>query len=688
MKIKHMVIPLIASAISALSLQSQATKQPAAMSFYDIAQDKSSGLIFERTPSKRDEILDKFKQPGAVLTLQDVPFTPGASRGDPGVALFDYDNDRDLDIYVTNGPGSANSLFQNQLAETGKMSFKDVALEAGVGASKQDSAAVCFGDIDNDGDKDFYVTGTAEANILFVNQGNGQFVDYSQQSGTEGAGRTSVGCSFGDVNNDGLLDLLVANVYNSLDNRLALMVPGFNDLKEHNKLFINTGDNQFVDKSKESGVESFRGATWAIALVDYDQDGDQDIVTADDQGVLLPASVGGTDYGYIRLLNNDGSGYFTDVTEGNGTDLVGDWMGLAFGDLNGDSHLDIFATNIGDYLAFAVGADAGLPVAPGLWSSRWFLGSEQGSFTKDLADLVATPFGWGASVADFDNDNASDIVYHGGADMAVFFDATNAGVLLRNDGKGDFDKVSNAFDTEPNHARRLVRGVAVGDVNQDGLSDIVSVSAANWPEPSPVFPMLPAGFNLGSEFDSEALIWPTFSPQGATVPPTSFVWNGIEPSNGSLSVELNRTKVKKATNLRLQGSVGLLSKAVVNRDGIGAIVTIKQGGKTTTIPIISGGSHASSDALEKVIAQAGRYTEIDVLWPGGVRNKLYGANYSVINFPEIPCSYANKKQRLRPYLRCVTRSLRKLRRHDVITRYESRRFFFSAVRAYWQHRYY
>ena len=139
--------------------------------------------------------------------------TPQKPRGAPGIGLFDYDNDGDIDVYVSNGPGHANSLYQNQLAQSGSVTFVDVAAAAGVTATAQDSSGVCYGDIDNDGDEDFYVTGIGEPNILYRNNGNGTFSDITAAAGVGAGSFHHTGCAMGDFNGDGLLDLAVANSY-------------------------------------------------------------------------------------------------------------------------------------------------------------------------------------------------------------------------------------------------------------------------------------------------------------------------------------------------------------------------------------------------------------------------------------------------------------------------------------------
>ena len=653
------------------------------VSFIDIADNDQAGIEYRRTESPRDAILDQFKQPGAVLGLNDIPLTPGQSRGNPGVALFDYDRDGDLDIYVTNGPGTDNSLYANQLEETGVLSFIDVGAAAGVGATAQDSNGVCFGDIDNDGDHDVYVLGASEPNRLFENLGNGSFQDITETSMTGGNSRNSIGCSFGDVDGDGLLDLAIANLYDNFDNRLALTVLGFEHLKEHNVLFVNRGDNIFEDRSEAAGVESFLGGSWALAMVDYDQDGDIDIIVADDQGTRLPAEVGGEDFGYVRVLNNDGSGVFDDVTEAVGTDIVGDWMGLSFGDLNADGNLDMFITNIGDYLAAAVGAAVGLPTGPNQWSSRWFLGQADGSFQDPgIGELGTTPFGWGTAMADYDSDGDLDVLFHGGADMGVLVDATNPGVILQNDGAGNLTRDAVALAASSNHVRRNVQGMAVGDLNRDGFIDIVSASSMDWPDAFPLAPIVDPAFFFGGQFDDAAFIWPTFFPLDSV----SFTWSGWEPDDGTLSVEINSaSNGNEWVQVTLMGSAGLIDSGNVNRDGIGAVVSFTpQGGQTVIKPVVSGGSHASADSLELLfgLAEATRGT-LDVMWPGGVRNRLYNvqANERIV-FPEIPCRIdEHQLGDGHRYRYCVASSLHALVEAGVINRKQQKRFFISAMRA-------
>ncbi len=173
---------------------------------------------FRKTPPPIAEEAAMLHQQSLItpITFDEILLGPMMPRGLPGVAIFDYDRDGDLDMYVTNGPGSANALFHNNLNETGVATFTNVAESAGVQAIEQDSYGTCFGDIDNDGDHDLMVLGRQEANILFNNLGDGTFTQlYS--AGIDGNNLSSNSCSMGDFDNDGLLDISVANGFDQAD---------------------------------------------------------------------------------------------------------------------------------------------------------------------------------------------------------------------------------------------------------------------------------------------------------------------------------------------------------------------------------------------------------------------------------------------------------------------------------------
>ena len=633
------------------------------ITFTDYAVNDNSGITYRRVESPRNALFDLIKQQ-PVLTQENGPLAPFKPRGAPGVAIFDYDGDGDLDLYVTNGPGTPNSLYANQLQQTGQVHFVGVA----------------YGDIDNDGDSDLLVLGTGMPNLLFENQGDGTFIDITEESDIGGEATYATAASLGDVNGDGLLDIAVANSTQSWDDQIPFVT--LSPRNEHNQLLLNQGDNTFLDVSDSSGftnlsslTSSLATITWAIALVDYDLDGDLDIIHADDQAAIPSTQRGGIDHGYIQLFNNDGTGTFTNVTEIANLNLTGSWMGLTFGDFNADGNLDIFATNLGDYTGSI------LPLAPDVVASQWFLGQGDGTFVDaGLGNLGATPFGWGASAFDYDNDSDTDIVFHGGLDAAFYVDASNPGSILQNDGTANFSYDLNALADSTNHTRRNVQGVAVGDLNQDGFPDIVYVSTFDTPDPIPIQPY---PIPLESPLDSIAGFIPTFLP---TATPGEFVWSGLEFPDGTLSVELSSAdNGNNWVKLIPLGTVELTEAGRVNRDGIGAVFSFTPThGQTVLHPILGGASHASQNSLEAIFG-LGQETMgvVEVLWPGGTRNRLYGVQAEAqLVFPEIPVSFDGEFEDINEYQSQLDGAISELIATDVLTVETGDRFFASGVRAY------
>lgn len=658
------------------------------VTFDNIAADGGAGIDYARVPSARNalrqQLIDESPLDSSIFFTVTRPFrSPQKGSGSPGVAILDFDNDGDLDVFVTNGPGAPNSLFANQLVDSGTLSFVDVGAAVGVGSNASDASGVCFGDIDNDGDHDIYVLSTGEANHLFRNNlsesGTATFTDITATAGVVGNNRHGVGCTMADFNGDSLLDIVVANTYDDWSHRQTVFIvgPTYPGL-EHNYLFLNNGGNAFTDASRASGLENVSnmsgpglsgGAfTWALASADYDLDGDVDILFADNQGGG-PSSPE-ENRGYLRLYNNDGNANFTEVTAAAGLNVVGGWMGLDFGDLNCDGNLDFFATDLGGYVAGA--------------NSRWFLSNGSGGFNDvNVGDIVATPFGWGTSILDYDNDGDSDVVYHGSVDLTSIIVMDNPGVLLRNSGQctADFSWESGAFSE--NHQTRNVQGVAAGDFNNDGFEDIASV--ANFD----IIPNLPIPFTnltgfLGSPFDDVVLFNVIFS---AFVTPGLHVYvaNDQTLQRGSLALDIN--SADNGNNwlaVDTLGTAGLTSGGQVNRDGIGAVVslTTAQKGLSAMRPIVGGSSYGSQDSLTANFGLGSEgHGDVEVLWPGGHRNVLKNvAAGERILFPEIPCDYATQDRDLDGYRQCVNQALDELVAAGVLNADSRQRFLASAFR--------
>ncbi len=676
-------LPFALLAAAAVVAPSVASADP--ITYDDITMSTGSGITYRRAPSATKANWDAVKiKP--FMSQAELNATPLKWRGAPGVAVLDYDDDGDMDLYVTNGPGRPNSLYKNLLKETGDLRFVDVAQHAGVAAADMDGTGVCYGDIDNDGDVDLYVLGRMEPNRLFENNGNGRFKEITSKAKVGGtiAGHSS--CAFGDINGDGLLDIVVSNTFD-MARQEAIFTSSFS-YNHPNQVLVNKGGNEFDDRTASSGILQMYGVppgdatiSWSVALVDYDQDGDLDLFFADDQAAMPPSQFAGKDRGFLQVFRNDGTGRFTNVTQQAGTNFAAQHMGLSFGDLNSDGHLDVFSTSLGDYLI----PQMGIPVPPGIASTRWYLGlgSPTGAFVNPgPGPLGATPFGWSTGMFDYDNDGDTDIVFYGNLDVGPFVMADNPGVILANDGNANlsWDKAATA-QTQDKVARSDVNALAVGDLNDDGFTDIVHVSG-HYANPTKL-PLVSSNQKWGSVFDQTARVAPSFFPIG----PNEFEWAGRETDEGMMGVQISSASTGNGwVKVKVKGTKDLTSRGKSNRDGIGAIVKFTpEGGRTVMSPVLGGSGHSSQHSLVQGFG-LGTKTKgtVDVLWPGGVKNRLYDvANGETVNVPEVPCDYAiNWPGGRTGYRACVNGAVDQLYFRGVVNGSEATRLRQSAMRAY------
>lgn len=667
----------------AMMTMSHANVMAQTPAFTNIAEDPAMNLDFTRVPSASRQALQDFYDASIQSPVSaDVAnsTTPHRTGGFPGVALLDHDSDGDTDIYVTNGPGGANGLYSNQLMETGELGFSDISLLSGADASDQDSNGVCFGDLDNDGDEDLYVLGRESNNRLFEN------IDglYEQVAihGAEGGSESHISCSMGDIDGDGLLDIAVANVF-VLDNAQALGAVPY-ALNQRNQLFKNQGSLFFKDVSSDSGIQNMLlGGTddprpptisWAVAMIDIDQDGDMDIIFGDDQAGFPNEARGGFDRGYLQVFLNDGTGHFTNAAITLNENSSAAWMGLGFGDLDCDGTLDIFASNLGSYMFEAFGLASNLQAE----ASRWLLGTGSGAFT-DPGASTASVFGWGNSIADYDNDGDPDIVYHGAMDLNAAITHDNPGILLENQGcTASFTENLAAFRSD--YTLRGTQGVATADLDHDGYMDVVSVSNHTI---DPVMPFFTSPAQYGSELDATARYYLPMVPDANT---GLLSWTGIDILPGNLAVEINNGQGVGAIAVKTVGTTGLLRNGKSNRSGVGAIVKFTPNGlPTAMVPVVAGSSFTSQHSLQAHFGMGGsRQGTIEVLWPGGVRNRLYNVRAGErVSMPEIPCRFDNGT-RLWRYYGCVNWSLTRLMHKGLITRTEKRRLQRSALIAFFE----
>jgi len=393
-----------------------------------------------------------------------------------GAAIFDYDNDGLPDIFLVQGDRMHNAgtpptphLYHN----LGGLRFDDVTAKAGIGHLGW-GQGICAGDADNDGHVDLFLTQWGH-NVFLHNQGNGMFRDETKERGLyRPESRWSTGCAFIDYDRDGHLDLVVANYvdFKAQDsppprirsgcNWKGMPVPcGPRGVKgETMILYHNDGHGHFVDVTRQAGMETpheYHGFT--VLTGDFDNDGWPDIyITCDSTPSLY--------------FHNKHDGTFEEMGLGSGLAVNGDGreqagMGATAGDYDGDGRLDIFKTNFSNDTN-TLYRNAGNNIFDDVTSAAGLALHTQ--YVK-----------WGAAFFDFDNDGWPDLFVADGH-VYPFVEKYNLGEefkqpsqLFWNRGDGQFFDMSSTGGPGIT-AKHASRGIAVGDLDNDGSQEIVVVN--------------------------------------------------------------------------------------------------------------------------------------------------------------------------------------------------------------------
>jgi hypothetical protein len=476
-----------------------------------------------------------------------------------GVALFDYNNDGLLDIFLVNGssfeilanpslPRSSSRLFRNN----GDGTFTDVTKESGL-LNEGWGVGVTVGDYDNDGYRDVFITNFG-TNALFHNNGDGTFTNVTKEAGLEG-GNWSTGCAWGDYDRDGRLDLYVARYVDFEKGRMPTPgantycnyrgvpvacgprgLPGLPDLFYHNE-----GNGKFREVSMDTGVrDTIRGYGLGVTWFDFDNDGWPDIFVANDS---MPN----------YLWRNKRNGTFEEVAMEAGCALSGDGraqsnMGIAVGDYDNDGWLDLLVTHFSEDYNTLYHNDHGQ--------------FEDVTYQAGLGTVRYTQLAWGTGFLDFDNDGWKELFVANGH---IYPQADQAGnhyfqenQLFRNlrDGRFSLIPAQESGFAEAHSSR----GAAFGDLRGDGRIDIVV-----------------------NNIDSQPSLY-----------------------------ELARTPSGRWVRFRLVG-------VTCNRDAIGARVSVTAGGLTQIDEVRSADSFVSSSdvRLHFGVANAALIDKVEIRWPDG-----------------------------------------------------------------------
>jgi enediyne biosynthesis protein E4 len=492
-----------------------------------------------------------------------------------GVALLDYNNDGLLDIFLVNSGkltspmqtpenfGRHEPLYWNRLFRQNRDgSFTDVTAAAALSNAGNGNygMGVAVGDYDNDGYADLYVTSYGK-NILYHNNGDGTFTDVTAKAGVAGGG-WSVSAGFFDYDNDGKLDLFVTRYMEwdlkhskSCGGEWHTYCPPEEFPATTNILYHNNGDGTFTDVSQQSGIAAKKGRALGVAFADYDEDGFTDVFVAND---------GMQQY----LFHNNGNGTFTERGLEAGAALSEDGrrlsgMGVVFQDYDNDGKPDVIVTELPREI-YGVYHNEG----SGSFSYR--------SLESGLGMLSSGSSGWGAGLEDFDNDGWKDLFVAQGhvLDNVEQIDPSlryREIPLLAMNQHGRFEK-ADAGVSSP----LVGRGVAFGDLNNDGWQDAVMTVLGGRPQ-----------------------------------------------------VFLNRGGKQHWLTVNLRGTRS-------NRDGLGARVRVNG---QTRVATTAGSYLSASDKRVHFGLGTAETAKVEILWPSGIRqilNDVHADQILEIREPERP----------------------------------------------------
>jgi hypothetical protein len=346
--------------------------------------------------------------------------------GGHGVSYADFDGDGFDDITLGTGENEPVRFYKN----IDGIIFAEFNLLTGANENLDRTRSVTWVDFDNDGDKDLFVTSDTGRNRLYENTNN-SLTDISDAAGFPNENLITYGASWGDIDNDGCLDVYLSN-----------RIGGTNIT---NYLFKNNCDGTFSDVTEAVGLSNDPALTFCSGFFDFNNDGWQDLYVANDK------------FEPNYLYKNNGDGTFTDVSFSSGTNIIIDAMSVTIDDFNSDGFLDIYMTNTPQEISTP------LPGSVLLKNN----GDETFSNISLSSGTIVDSFCWGSNFLDADNN----------ADLDLYINSQYTGdngfpsyAFFTNSGNETFTQPSNV-----GFSGNIFRSYssAIGDYNNDGLMEII-----------------------------------------------------------------------------------------------------------------------------------------------------------------------------------------------------------------------